>query len=57
MEAVGSYTTCCSFFSFAIVYSDPVEVMVLSARNGVQAWRDAIGPTDPAEAKEHDPTW
>ncbi len=32
--------------------SGPVVAMALEAPNAVQAWRDAIGATDPAEAAE-----
>src|SRR5690606_15343682 len=32
--------------------SGPVVALTLEAPNAVQAWRDAIGATDPAEAAE-----
>eukprot|EP00117_Sycon_ciliatum_P009452 scpid3757/ scgid11737/ Thioredoxin domain-containing protein 3 homolog; Dynein intermediate chain 3 len=35
--------------------SGPVETMILSSRDGIQAWRDALGPTSTIEAKEQNP--
>ena len=32
--------------------SGPIVVMVLEKENAIQAWRDLMGPTDPAKASE-----
>jgi nucleoside-diphosphate kinase len=42
----GFYDSLCEFMS-----SGPVVLMVLEAENAIKRWREAMGATDPAQAK------
>ena len=41
---------------FGAIFRGPTLFMVLSREDAVEGWRSVIGPTDPQQAKEQNPS-